>query len=94
MLLPEEVADLERMSFRGWKTKVLDGTWPASEGPGGLEEALERISSEASKAIDEGFQYLVISDRASGAQLMVSNYSGRMGLQACLETWVASLSIG
>lgn len=69
VLLPEEVAALEQMHFRGWRCKVLDATWVASEGPTGLEAALERLSSEASAAIDAGYQYLVVSDRAAGVWL-------------------------
>lgn len=66
MLLPEEVRQLEAMTHRGWKTLVLDATWPAEEGTAGLEAALQRISEQASAAIDDGYQYLIISDRAAG----------------------------
>ena len=70
VLLPEEVAALEQMQYRGWKSKVLDATWAANEGPKGLEAALERLTTEASAAIDAGFQFLIISDRAAGLHLL------------------------
>lgn len=66
LLLPEELAQLEAMSYRGWHTAVLDATWPAAEGPQGLQAALERIADDASRAIDAGYQFLVLSDRAAG----------------------------
>ena len=37
-----------------------------SEGAAGLEAALARIRAEASAAIDAGFQFIVLSDRAQG----------------------------
>ena len=51
---------------RGWKSKVLDATWPVSEGPEGMEAALTRICNEAMQAIEDGHSYLIVSDRATG----------------------------
>jgi hypothetical protein len=67
ILRPAELEAFKGMALRGWRTKVLDATWPAAEGPAGLEAALGRICQEASAAIEEGFQFLVLSDRAQGA---------------------------
>lgn len=47
--------------------QVLDATWPVSEGAAGLESALARICTEATAAIDAGYQFIVLSDRAQGA---------------------------
>lgn len=46
--------------------QVLDATWAVSEGPDGMEAALDRICQEADQAIEEGYSYLIISDRATG----------------------------
>ncbi len=67
MLRPAELAALKRMDYRGWRSAVLDATWPAAEGAAGLEAALDRICSEASAAIEDGVALLVLSDRAAGA---------------------------
>ena len=54
------------MEFRGWQTHIIDATWDVAEGPTGLQRALDRVSAEAEAAVDEGFQFIVLSDRAAG----------------------------
>ena len=54
------------MKFRGWSTKVLDATWPVSEGAAGMQAALQRICVEATAAIEAGFEFIVLSDRNQG----------------------------
>ena len=66
ILRPAEMESFKSMNLRGWSTKVIDATWPVSEGVRGLEAALQRICDEASAAIEAGFQFLVLSDRAQG----------------------------
>ena len=60
----EELAALKHINHRGWKSTVIDITWPRSEGEAGLGKALERICAAAEKAIDDGFALVVLSDRA------------------------------
>ena len=69
ILRPAELEALKRMSFRGWSTKVLDATWPISEGGNGLHAALQRICDEATAAIEAGYEFIVLSDRNQGACL-------------------------
>ncbi|KAI7845826.1 hypothetical protein COHA_000736 [Chlorella ohadii] len=66
ILKPEEMEAIKAMSFRGWETKVIDITWPVAEGPAGLSEALARVAEEAGQAIDDGYDYIVLSDRRAG----------------------------
>ena len=54
------------MEFRGWSTKVLDATWPISEGAAGMQDALQRICTEATAAIEAGYEFIVLSDRNQG----------------------------
>ncbi len=68
ILSNEQMAALKHIDHRGWKSQVLDITWPKSEGTAGLEAALERICSEAEAAVDEGFSLVVLSDRAISAE--------------------------
>ncbi len=43
--------------------RVLDMTWPVSEGPGGLKKALERLCYEAEAAVNDHIRILILSDR-------------------------------
>ena len=70
ILTNEELASLKHIDQhpkgRGWKTQTIDITWPKSEGKAGLTSALDRICSEAEKAIDDGYSLVILSDRAIG----------------------------
>jgi glutamate synthase (NADPH/NADH) large chain len=66
ILTNEEAAALEEIDERGWRSKVIDITWPRSEGPEGLEPALRRIRQEAEAAVDEGFSLVILTDRMAG----------------------------
>ncbi len=50
-----------------WKTYEIDCTWPAAEGPAGLERALHRICGDADAAIAVGARFTLLTDRAAGA---------------------------
>jgi glutamate synthase (NADPH/NADH) large chain len=66
ILSNEQLAAIREMDHRGWKSQVIDITFPAGSGRQGLIDALDRISAEASKAIADGFSLIVLSDRATG----------------------------
>ncbi len=66
ILTNEELAALKHIDHRGWRAKTIDITWPRKEGQAGLTHALDRISSEAEAAIDDGFSLVVLSDRNIG----------------------------
>jgi len=73
VLRNEELARLVAMDFRGWRSKVIDITYPADAGEEGLTACLSRISREAEDAIADGFSLVVLSDRAAGeARIPVS----------------------
>ncbi|XP_058126066.1 uncharacterized protein LOC131282547 [Anopheles ziemanni] len=59
---------LKRNQHRGWKTKVLDITFPANEGPPGYKNGLRRVCTEAHAAAQNGYQLLMLSDRAASAE--------------------------
>ena len=54
------------MSHRDWKSQEIDITCPASIGEEGLLTELKRICGEAEDAVDQGFQFLILSDRLVG----------------------------
>ncbi len=76
LLIPHPILTNEELSAithidrhsagRGWRTKVIDITWPKSEGKPGLLAALDRICTEAETAIDDNYSLIVLSDRLLG----------------------------
>ncbi|XP_055847027.1 uncharacterized protein LOC129912694 [Episyrphus balteatus] len=57
---------LKRNTHRGWKTKVLDITFPFEEGVEGYINCIDRICREGRIAAEKGYQLLVVSDRNAG----------------------------
>ncbi len=66
ILTNEELAALEHMTKRGWRTKKIDITFERSLGKAGLVQTLDRICAEAGAAIDEKYTLIILSDRAVG----------------------------
>ncbi len=66
ILTNEEVNALKTIDERGWRSKIIDITWPRIEGAEGLEPALQRIRQETEQAVDEGYSLVVLTDRAAG----------------------------
>ncbi len=52
--------------WEGFKSTVLDMTFPASKGAAGMEAALEEIFDKAVRAIATGTTMLILSDRSVG----------------------------
>lgn len=48
------VKALKDTEYKGWKTMVLDATFPVDSGPEGLMEALDQICMESSEALRGG----------------------------------------
>ncbi len=63
----EELAAIKDMDTRGWRTRVIDATWPKSEREAGMVAAIDRICAEAEAAIDDGYTIVILSDRAISA---------------------------
>jgi glutamate synthase (NADPH/NADH) large chain/glutamate synthase (ferredoxin) len=62
------LATLRGVSHDVFKPLTIDITWPAAEGPQGLEAAIARICQEAHDAIARGINIIILSDRAIGPQ--------------------------
>ena len=75
ILTNEEMAALRHINYKGWTSKVIDITYPKSEGKDGLKPALDRICAEASQAIKDGYSLVVLSDRdACATRVPVSTF--------------------
>ncbi|GJN18063.1 hypothetical protein PR202_gb05181 [Eleusine coracana subsp. coracana] len=59
----DEMEAIKKMDYRGWRSKVLDITYPKKSGRKGLEKTLDRICAEAHEAVQMGYTVLVLSDR-------------------------------
>lgn len=57
--------------YKGFKTVKLPMLFDASQGETGLREALERLCQEAARAVSEGANYLVLTDRDVDASMAV-----------------------
>ncbi|HZN33229.1 MAG TPA: glutamate synthase large subunit [Pirellulaceae bacterium] len=68
ILTNEELAAINHIEHRGWKSKLIDITFARTEGEAGLVKRLDRICREAEKAIDDGYQLIVLSDRGVSAE--------------------------
>lgn len=60
-----ELATLQTLDHRGWRTKTIDITFPRNSGREGLNAALLRISTEAQRAIDDRYSLVILSDRGA-----------------------------
>lgn len=61
-----DIEMLKRIKHRGWKSKVLDITFPYNEGVEGYMDCLRRICLEGQLAAEQGTQLLIVSDRKAG----------------------------
>src|SRR5436309_15820900 len=68
ILLDSQLEQLRQVRSAIFKSQTLDMTWPVDEGPEGLERALERLFAEADRALADGVNILILSDRAVGPQ--------------------------
>src|ERR1700733_2289290 len=63
----EKIRSIEQLADGAFRTATLDTTWPAAEGAGGLERALERLCYAATDRVLADSNILILSDRAVGA---------------------------
>jgi glutamate synthase (NADPH/NADH) large chain len=63
VLSNQELAKLQHVELRGFKALTLPMLYPVAEGQPGLERALAELQEGASRAIAEGHNILILSDR-------------------------------
>ena len=66
----DKVRAISSLVGDAFRTRTIDVTWPASEGAAGMARAVDRICGEATDAVLDGFNILILSDRAvSGTRI-------------------------
>ena len=63
ILTNEEFAKLKHLDLPGFKSVTLPILFKASDGPAGLEKAMDDVCAKISNAIKEGYNVVVLSDR-------------------------------
>ncbi len=63
ILTNEQLAALKHINHRGWHSRTINITFPKSEGVNGLVRTLDRICTQTSQAIADGYSLVVLSDR-------------------------------
>ncbi len=64
ILSNQQLSDIKYMDHRGLRSQVIDITYPEAE-EDGYRRAIDRICTEAAQAIDAGYAFIVLSDRAT-----------------------------
>ena len=63
----EKIRGIAELLDGAFRTATIDITWPASEGGGGLDRAIDRVCREATDAVLADNNILILSDRAVSA---------------------------
>ncbi len=64
----EKIRSISTLVNGAFSTQTIDATWPAAEGAGGIETALDRLCREATDAVIAGKNILILSDRAASVE--------------------------
>src|SRR5436305_13131532 len=67
LLRDDQLESLRQVDSDVFKAQTLDITWPVEEGVEGVERALDRLCADADRALAEGTNILILSDRAVAA---------------------------
>lgn len=58
-----ELDILCNLRYKGFNTRKLDMTFAVARGAEGIEESVKRLCRDAERAVDEGCNYIILSDR-------------------------------
>jgi glutamate synthase domain-containing protein 2/glutamate synthase domain-containing protein 3 len=65
ILSDSDVAKIRDISINGFRTKTIYTFFDTASGPDGFVRALERVCSEAEFAIEQGYSFIILSDRGA-----------------------------
>ncbi len=60
---------IKRLSYKGFSNTNIPILFKAEDGAEGLEEGVERICKQAEAAVDEGKNYIILSDRGISSEM-------------------------
>ena len=63
----EKIREISQLGDAQFKSMTLDTTWPSGEGAAGMEKAIETLSGQAEKAVRDGINIIILSDRKAGS---------------------------
>ncbi len=63
----EKIRAISEVGHDHFKSRTLDATWPAEAGAAGMETAVAALCREAERAVGEGINIIILSDRRAGA---------------------------
>jgi glutamate synthase (NADPH/NADH) large chain len=67
VLSNQELADIKHADYQGMKSQVIDITFDA-KAENGFMDAIKRICNEAQQAIEDGYSFIILSDRNISAE--------------------------
>jgi len=62
-----DLARIRHISQHGFRTRTITALYKVADGVEGLEDAMQRMFDEADAAIDEGYAFIILSDRGIDA---------------------------
>ncbi len=68
ILTNTELAKIREMNVSGMRSRVISCVYPAGSGGKGLDQAVARICAEATAAVSQGIEILILSDREADAE--------------------------
>jgi glutamate synthase (NADPH/NADH) large chain len=69
ILSNEQLAKIRELSTDGWRSRTISCVYPTGSGGEGLDRALDRICAEATAAVAQGVEIIILSDREAGADM-------------------------
>ena len=63
VLTNTELDTLCNIRYKGFNTQKLSIVYPVADGVQGMKEAIDALCSQAEKSVDEGINYIILSDR-------------------------------
>jgi len=66
----EKIRSISNVSDSHFRSLTLATVWPVDKGAAGLAPALDRLCEQAERAVREGINIIILSDRAAGSDLI------------------------
>ena len=63
----EQLKNIDTLTKGQYKALVLDITYAATQGQAGMKPALDKLQNDAEQAVKNGYNVLILSDRAVSA---------------------------